>query len=264
MKSPTHQSLAALRLLARDYLLAPETAADAQILRFVIAELERARSYLLPLGGEVDRNGLLAAPLDMAQLRFDRTSFALHFSVTDQGYDPTLGHVGHTTTRLALIQDLSEPRLHRAWTQLLVNTDWEVFPDSLLILPINRIHHPGIPLGEPGNRGWTMTWAAAHLRRHGVSGRYETINSPAGPLLATTLPIHPIPLGHLGQQMYAAFSLDGALDNEFARETMLETTAALDFGLALSNKTANLRRSPTVEGDTWLAGKGPRAAPKAH
>ena len=64
--------------------------------------------------------------------------------------------------------------------------------------------------------------------------------------------------------MHAAFSRDGALDNEFARETMLETTAALDFGLALSNKTANLRRSPTVEGDTWLAGKGPRAAPKAH
>lgn len=264
MKSATQQSLAALRHLLGDYLRSNQTASDASILRFVIGELERARTFLLPLGGEVDRQRLIADSLDLTHLRFERPSFALTFSVTDQGYDGSLQHVGHTTTRLALVQDLSDGRLHRAWKQLLVDSGCEVFQDSLLIVPINRIQHPDIALGEPGNHGWTMTWAAAHLRRQGVAGHYKIVSSRSGALLATTLPILPLPLGRLGQQAFASFSDAGALDNEFARETMLETTAALDFAFALANNTAHLRRSPTAGGDTWLAGKGPRTAPKPH
>lgn len=261
MKSPSKAAHSALRLLLGDLTGFPP---DARILRFVMAEMERGRLYTLPLGGEVDRNALLGKDIDFQRLKFDRTSFLIHFNVTDEGYNPANPDVSHTTTRLALVQDLADPRLLKAWRELFGPSASDLSADSLLVVPINRVSAPGIPVGGPGNRGWALSWTAAHIHRAGPTGKIESRLLPTGVHLQTTLAIQSIAIGDLGRRLEATFRERGTIDTELARETMLEVTATLDLGLAMANQTANLRRSANVDGDTWQAGKGPRAAPKAH
>lgn len=262
MKSPTKPALDALKLLANDFRDAlPD---DAAILKLVVAELSRAPVYLLPKGGEVDRNALLGSTLPLERLRFPHSSLALQFFADDTGYNPSETHIVPLTSRMALVQDLSDARLHDAWTRVLDPFQPNLSPDSLLILPINAIRAPGAAKDSPGNRGWMLGWCLAHLKLSGESGAYQIVGAHPLPMIKTTVPWLCIPMGILGVQELATYRDSGTVDNEFARETMLECAAALDLALAVANNTAQLRRSPTVEGNAWLAGKGPRAAPKPH
>lgn len=240
---------------------APETVTDVRVLRYVIQQLKTARQYILPVGGAVIREQMAAEQLIRpADIEFERSSFIIQFMTTEGGYDPAVTYTVPIGMRLALVQDLSDHKLLTRWRELLQGSQHDLHPDEFLVIPVNRMHAPGAREGVPGNRGWILSWALASLRRSAPIATLSVQPSPSGPIEISDLDVRFSTLGFIGECTAAEFSKAGVLITEYTRETMLEMTAAVDLGTAMSRGLADLRRAPITPGDIWYAGRGPRSA----
>lgn len=254
----------AVPLLER-YLLdldgAPETVTDVRVLRYVIQQLKTARQYILPVGGTVIREQMAAEQMIRpADIQFERSSFIIQFMATEGGYDPAVTYTVPMGMRLALVQDLSDQKLLTRWRELLQGAEYDVHPDEFLVIPINRMQAPDVPAGGPFNRGWILSWAMASLRRSAPIAELKVQSSPSGPIEISDLDVRFTTLGFVGKCTAAEFTEAGVLLPEYTRETMMEMTAAVDLGTAMSRGRAELRRAPITPGDIWYAGRGPRSA----
>lgn len=262
MKSLSFDAARTLRVHAADLQSIDDFGGDAEIVLHVASELERVRHYLLPVGGEVIRNELVAGGvLPVSQCQFPSSSFTIEFNVSEKGFLGSGGYmVAPTFVRLALIQDLRDPALYARWWSMLSlfpDLGSRVRPDHVLIVTVNRLTSTELTEG-PGNRGWILGWAAVLIPMAQPDAAIGAESTPNGPLVASSLERHPLLLGHTGVLTGNKMMENGAdLETEMSREYALEMLAAVDLGLAIARDKANLRLEPRGGRNVWRAGSGP-------
>lgn len=264
MKSLAHEAAAVLLRNAREMEeIRSDLSTDIEINAFVGRELTRVPNYLLPLGGEIQRQTLLSSPeLLLTDIKLPATSFTIEFNVSESGFqiEDTPRHVLPSFVRLALVQQLTDPRLFRIWEPLIAGAlpKGEVLsPDSLLVVTVSRVSDPGAEF-TIANHGWILGWAGALIDLQQAPFRIYEQQTPQGAYLANTMDITPVTMGYIGDQTLGRMLETVDVQHELAREYALEVIAAIDLGFAHANGKADLRRDPSGDRHLWRAGKGPR------